>query len=31
VALGRSADAKSVLFLIRRGDDTVYVALPPEG
>jgi serine protease Do len=29
-ALGRSADAKSVLFLIRRGDNIVYVALRPE-
>jgi serine protease Do len=29
-ALGRSAGAKSVLLLIRRGDNMVYVALKPE-
>jgi serine protease Do len=29
-ALDRSADAKSVVFLIRRGDDTIHVALRPE-
>ncbi len=28
-ALGHAAEAKSALFLIRRGDDTVYVALRP--
>jgi serine protease Do len=29
-ALGRVGDTKSVLFLIRRGDNTVYRALRPE-
>ena len=29
-ALGRTGGAKSVLFLIRRGDNAVYVALRPE-
>jgi serine protease Do len=29
-ALSHAADAKSMLFLIRRGDTTVYVALRPE-
>jgi serine protease Do len=29
VALGRTGGAKSVLFLIRRGDNAVYVALRP--
>jgi serine protease Do len=30
-ALERVGEAKSVLFLIRRGDNTVYMALRPEG
>jgi serine protease Do len=29
-ALGRAREAQSVLFLIRRGDNTVYMALRPE-
>jgi serine protease Do len=29
-ALGGTTEAKSVLFLIRRGDNTVYVALQPK-
>ena len=30
VALGRTTDMKSVLFLLRRGENTLYVALQPE-
>jgi serine protease Do len=30
-ALSRTGDATSVLFLIRRGENTMYVALRPEG
>jgi serine protease Do len=30
VALGRPADTTSALFLIRRGENTLYVALEPE-
>src|SRR4029453_6194216 len=28
--LGRTGETKSLLFLVRRGDNTVYVALRPE-
>jgi hypothetical protein len=28
--LGRTEETKSLLFLVRRGDNTVYVALRPE-
>jgi len=30
VALGHTIDMKSVLFLLRRGENTLYVALQPE-
>jgi serine protease Do len=30
VALGHTTDMKSVLFLLRRGENTLYVALQPE-
>jgi serine protease Do len=30
VTLGRTGETKSLLFLVRRGDNTVYVALRPE-